>query len=90
MTRNFARITKKLTERLNKNACIKGHRGDTPDPFLKRPSVALLFCQQLVVCQVTFPERKGLPGFVCATTPTQAQPITTRPVSLLSSQGNAC
>lgn len=71
-TRNFARITKKILWKAEQN-CLhqKGTEFSLSDPFQKRPSVALLFCQQLVVCQVTFRrrrplhlQRKGLTGFV--------------------------
>lgn len=66
-TRNFARITKKSYERLNKIACIKkGTEFSLSYPFQKRPSVAFLFCQQLVVCQVTFRRRRPLPSSVRA------------------------
>lgn len=101
-TRTFARITKKILWKAEQN-CLhqKGTEFLLSYPFQKRPSVALLFCQQLVVCQVTFRkrsttlQRKGLAGFVWSpnlpvwtglcvmATPSQAQPITTRPVSLL-------
>lgn len=76
MTGNFARTTKKyiLLKRLNKN-CLhsKGAEVSLSDPLQnKRPSVALLFCQQLVVCPVNFWKEastallqcKSLTGFV--------------------------
>lgn len=66
-TRTFARITKKILWKAEQN-CLhqKGTEFLLSYPFQKRPSVALLFCQQLVVCQVTFRKRRPLPSSVKA------------------------
>lgn len=67
-TRNFARITKKKILWKAEQNCLhqKGTEFSLSYPFQKRPSVALLFCQQLVVCQVTFRRRRPLPSRVRA------------------------